>query len=326
MNRLFPLFLLVLLGMAGVAGAADLTPLATRNQSPLVQIYGLPAAAPATVLAPRQSAVSLTEDVASNNIEVDGPNESLLLDGETYRTTLRLRHGLPGGGEIGLAIPYIVQTGGFLDGFIIDWHNTFGLPQGGRNEEPRNRLLYRYQRGNSTPLLLDSRAAGLGDIVLTGGWQLPASSQSNTFALRASLKLPTGDADKLLGSGSTDLALWLCASHRFSTASLYAAAGALGMSDGEVLRDQQRHVVGFGTLGAAWGPLSWLALKLQVDGHTAFYNSTSLEELGGNSLQLNIGGTLGRPGGTLLDLAVGEDLIVDTAPDVVFHLALRRQF
>jgi len=326
MKRLIPIFLLALLGSSGLAAAADLTPLATRNQSPLVQIYGLPAAASATVLAPQQNAFSLTEDAASNNIDVSNANESLLLDGETYRTTLRLRHGLPGGAEIGLAIPYVVQTGGFLDGFIIDWHNTFGLPQGGRKAEPRNRLLYRYQRGDSTPLLLDQRSAGLGDIVLTGGWQLPSSSPANAFALRASLKLPTGDADKLLGSGSTDLALWLSASHRVSSISLYASAGALGMTDAKVLRDQQRHVVGFGTLGAAWGPLSWLALKLQIDGHTAFYNGTSLNELGGRSLQLNIGGTLGRSGGTQLDLAVGEDILVDTAPDVVFHLALRRQF
>jgi len=39
-----------------------------------------------------------------------------------------------------------------------------------------------------------------------------------------------------------------------------------------------------------------------------------------------LGGTIILPGETALDLAVVEDVIVDSAPDVVFHMTLRRQF
>jgi hypothetical protein len=83
--------------------------------------------------------------------------------------------------------------------------------------------------------------------------------------------------------------------------------------------------VGFGTVGFGWQPLAHLALKLQFDGHTAFYNS-AIDQLGDFSVQLLMGGTLGIPGDLLLDLAVSEDLIVGTAPDVVFHFGLRRLF
>jgi hypothetical protein len=41
---------------------------------------------------------------------------------------------------------------------------------------------------------------------------------------------------------------------------------------------------------------------------------------------LTIGGTVAFGKKTSLDIGVSEDLIVATAPDVVFHLALRRTF
>ena len=98
------------------------------------------------------------------------------------------------------------------------------------------------------------------------------------------------------------------------------------MSPGDVLPDLQRSLVEFGTLGAGWSPLDWLAFKLQFDGHTPFYRDSRLRELDDGSVQLTIGGTLGFTRNTSLDLGVSEDIVVKTAPDVVFHLALRTVF
>jgi hypothetical protein len=44
------------------------------------------------------------------------------------------------------------------------------------------------------------------------------------------------------------------------------------------------------------------------------------------SVQLVSGGTIGFSEKTFLDVGVSEDVWVDTAPDVVFHLALRSRF
>ena len=44
------------------------------------------------------------------------------------------------------------------------------------------------------------------------------------------------------------------------------------------------------------------------------------------SAQLVSGATVILPGNTHLDLAVVEDSVVKTSPDVVFHFALRRRF
>jgi hypothetical protein len=78
-------------------------------------------------------------------------------------------------------------------------------------------------------------------------------------------------------------------------------------------------------VGVGWNPLEWLALKLQVDGHSALYAS-ELDELGDPALILIMGGTLGLGDNTSLDIGVGEDLAVNASPDVTFHLGLSRQF
>ena len=326
------LCLVVAVGMAGNAAAAPVDPaipFSTSNQNPLVVVYGLPPAGAATVLTSGKTAVELRADIASVCSRDDRSEESILLDGESYRFTLVLQHGLGEGFEVGLEIPYAMHREGFLDGFISDWHDFFQLPQGERDDLPNDRLAYRYVKDGRTEVELDDETEGLGDLRLTGAWQLwrRGSDEPQAVALRASLKLPTGDEHHLLGSGSTDVALWLSGSQAFRGGSLalFGAAGALLMSDGDVLADQQRHVAAFGTLGGGWRPLPRLALKAQVDGHTSCYRDSDLSELS-DSLQLAFGGTIGLTETLTLDLAVAEDIAVDTAPDIVFHLAIRQTF
>jgi hypothetical protein len=95
------------------------------------------------------------------------------------------------------------------------------------------------------------------------------------------------------------------------------------MTEGDVLPDQQRSVAGFGALGAGWSPARWIAFKVQANWHTAFYKDSDLRELNAASVQLTVGGTLAFSETILLDVGVTEDLVVKTAPDVVFHLGLR---
>jgi hypothetical protein len=147
-------------------------------------------------------------------------------------------------------------------------------------------------------------------------------------ALRASLKFPTGSP--FLGSGSTDLALWLAARRYFRAGSgqiaVFGGAGVLGMTEGNLLPDQQRSFVWFGNVGAGWSPLSWLALKLQIDGHTPFYQNTDLRPLSRNAALLTFGGTVAFSRRTTFDIGLSEDIEYATSPDVVLHFALRHLF
>ena len=207
-NLLFLLFLLC--SSCIVADAADLeiTPFQTRNQSPLVQIYGIPQQSGADIVLPGIFQFALNQDLSSNYTVNSSAREQLAFDGESYRIALTARYGIASGWEAGIEIPYLIQGGGFLDSFVVEWHKIFGLPQGGRDTTPKGRISYRYSKDGNRKLQMDGSGSGIGDISLTGGYQLYESrneGQHDRLAIKAALKLPTGESSYLRGSGSTCL-------------------------------------------------------------------------------------------------------------------------
>lgn len=323
---------LLVCGLPAAASALEIIPFQSSNQSPLIRVYGLPAIESATVVPTGRFQGTLTADITNNFAPGLSSTDSVMLDGETYRFNLAARYGIAPGFQVGIDIPYLANGGGFLDGFIEGFHDTFGLSQGMRKSYPRNRLLYQYTRNGVTKVLVNDSSSGIGDIRLSGAWQLyhDGSAAPRAVALHASIKLPTGNSNRLFGSGSSDFALWLTASDDYRLPlghlTLYGAAGGMAMTDGDVLGDQQRNFAAFGSLGIGWSPLRWLALKVQANAHTSFYTGSSLDQVNSGSVQLVSGGTIGFTEDTFLDLAVVEDVTVDTAPDVVFHFALRTRF
>jgi len=308
-----------------------LQPLQTRNLSPAVLGFGLPALAPARVLDSGSLRLQATVDIVSNFTEGVRSNEALRFDGETYRLELAGVYGIGDDFEIGVALPMLSHRGGSLDSFIESWHDFFGLPQGGRDRAPRNRLDYSYSRLDGSGFHRDTSSSGIGDLSLQAAWQCWQDSRADRrLALRASLKIPTGDSDRLLGSGSWDLALWLSGEQRWATAAgellLYGGSGVLYGTDGDLLPDQRRNLAGTVSLGLGLQPWSRFGLQLQFDGHTPLYKQSDFKELDQFAGQLAIGGSVGLGSTTVLEAAVVEDVVVDTAPDVVFHLALRHRF
>ncbi len=331
-NLLKKIICVAILFLPAELPAAEIIPFSTHNQSPIIQIFGLPAIGEASILPRGKGDAALTVDLANNYADDSNTRERIILDGESTRFALTGRYGLGRGFEVGLEIPYVIQSGGFLDSFIENYHSTFGFPNGGREQAPRNRLLYQYQRQGRVLLNVDQSDNGPGDVKILGGYQVYQDEQkpSRALAVRASLKLPSGDSGHLLGSGSTDLALWMVGSDDFGLPlghlGIFWAAGALAMTKGDVLSDQQRPLVGFGSLGLGWAPLRWLALKIQADAHTPFYQDSDLRELNRFAVQMTFGGTLAFSQKTMLDIGVSEDVVVRTSPDVVFHFGLRHRF
>jgi hypothetical protein len=302
----------------------------TFNQSPLVQIYGLTAIGSAVVLDPSQKRFQVVYEIANTLVAENRRDEVIVLDGESARLTLRFGYSPSPGYELGLELPYVSYEGGFLDNFIENWHSAFGLPNGDRDQFPQDQLTYYYRRGSEVLVDLTTPASGPGDVRLTGGYQLARYPDGRNTALRASLKLPTGEADELSGSGATDLAVWLvtgCGRNRCAgSLSWQAGGGLLWLGKGEVLPDQQLRLVAFGSAGLEWRVLPSIALKSQFNGHTPFYGDTHVTPLGDSSIQWVLGGTWKLSGRMALDFGVAEDLLVHTAPDVSFLVALRTYF
>jgi hypothetical protein len=310
------------------AHAVDITPFYSFDQGPLVQIFGLPALAPARVAPEHAVDVGLSLAVANNFSFDEAPGERANLDGETWRTTLLLRRGFGGGIELGIELPFVRHGGGSLDSFVKNWHEFFGLPQNNRDSAPADRLEYHYERNGVTELDLTEPVSGVGDLRLTAARQL-AAPFSGDLALRASVKLPTGDSTKLLGSGGTDIAVWLsaaCGSNCGERWGWYGGGGLLFAGQGEVLAEQQHHLIGFGTGGLAYRLASAVTLKAQLDAHTDFFGQTELAQIGAASIQVVMGGTIRLSDRYALDLAVSEELVHNTASDVVLQAMLRARF
>lgn len=278
-----------------------------------------------------EGSLRLTLDLANTYVTDGNAREQIVLDGESLRLTFSGRYGVGRKADLGIDVPFWLAGGGFLDGFIEGYHSTFSFPNGGREFAPRNRLLYRYRKDGVTLLNREQSGQGPGDVSLTGGWQIYAGADPmRHVSVRASLKLPTGDADALRGSGSADLAVWLLGDigYKFSQGklTLVGAAGAMGMTRGRLLPDQQRPCVGFGVLVLGFSPSKWIDLKIQTNAHTSFYSDSDLKQINAPSAQLTMGGALHFSSKTSLDIGVTEDIVVGASPDVVFHLSLQHAF
>jgi hypothetical protein len=309
--------------------ASDAVPFATIDNGPLAQAYASPAAEEARVTEPKKTRWRLSYLASNQYVKRTAGQETITLDGETTRGALAVTRGVGDGSEVGAELPFVAHRGGGLDRFIDSFHDAFSLPDGGRSQAPRNRLLYLYQRGGQDVLRITEADEGIGDARLHFGKQLFYATAPGTWntALRASIKFPTGDSASLLGSGSTDYAFWFSTACDDGACPLalrwYGTAGLMYLGDGDVLPQQQKHLAAFGNLGIAWPWTENVMFKVQIDAHTPLFADTDLKALGANSFQLVGGGSWRITSGSTIDFALAEDISVETAPDVSFLLAWR---
>ena len=312
-------------------GADDRGLFGTTNQNPFVQIYTLPSPAAPTALPARDWAFSVAADVASNSIlEETAALERVVLDGETYRTTLSIAYGLSERLTAELTVPFVAHSGGFMDSFIEDWHDLWGLSNDRRDDFDRDLLDFSYAAAGEDQFALRDRDRDLGDIRLSAVWRLrdPAADE-RSLAVRGGLKLPTGSADALTGSGGTDVSLQLLSTDNatFSAWNVTLAwmIGGLWLGEGDVLEDMRRDAVAIGSVGLSRPLWRNLTLRLQLDGHSAFYDSR-LAPIGSGGLQLTFGGSIELARGGRIDIAMMQNLSTDAIPDLGLHLAWREAF
>ncbi|MCY3729789.1 MAG: DUF3187 family protein [Rhodospirillaceae bacterium] len=304
--------------------AQETVPLRTRNLSPPIAIFGLPAWE--VGLGDRRGEFAVATEIANHNQLAHKGEEELVFDGETWRTTFSYRRRVGRRWSIGVELPLYRHSGGFIDDFIDAWHSFFGMPDGNRNLRAEDQLRYLYSDRGSTPFLLTEPRSGVGDMQISVGRALGGPGG---WLVRAVVKRPTGDAGRLTGSGGADVSISAFKQHpgRFAgdPAGIYWGAGLLLMGEPDVFAARHEDRVLFGTFGGGWRPLPRLGLKAQLDFHSRFYDS-SLDEMGKDSIQVSVGGWLAFGERRRLSLAVSEDLIVDSAPDFSVYVEFNGDF
>jgi len=151
------------------------------------------------------------------------------VDMEMIRSTLELKYGLLSWVEIGMSIPYVYGYGGILDHSIIEIENFFSSSRYLREWEDRtghkNQYTFFVQKDGKNFIQGKERASGLGDIALRmKGKILEEGDIVPCLSVRFSVKVPTGDDERALGSGAVDYGFGLLLQKTFKRVTTYLNA------------------------------------------------------------------------------------------------------
>jgi len=308
-----------------VPPAAQAEPFLTRNQNPLLALYGLPSPLPARLPeAGRGRVAGVVNWANSANIDTSG-NSAFTLDAETVEMRLHLEHSFWPKIAVRAELPWRRVSGGSLDGFIEDWHDFFGLPNGSRDRLPRDELLIEYRVADATLLRFDESTSGVGDIPLSIGYQLHASD-TRSMSAWLTVKAPLGDANDLTGSGAVDVALSLSAQSALNEDwDVFGQVNAVWLGDGDLLPQLQESAAISALAGITWNPWRELDLTVQLEGNSRVFDGGGTD-LSGDAILMTFGGSYRTQGGWQFDLGISEDIDVGASPDIAFNVAARRKF
>lgn len=294
-----------------------------RDQNPLVLPYGLPMKAYAELPDNGQWRGFLSYSRSRTSQQEGSPdsNEYLLIKGETARTDLMLFRGLENNWALGFHLSRISHDdqglGGILGGSESDAAGADGAPIG-------SKIAFLYRKNGEDLLNFSEGVSGLGDASVLLGYQWQREGDDR-LALYLQFKFPTGNSDKLLGSGSVDYANWFTASTRLTDR--WLLNGDFGFSllgNGDILPDQQRNFVLFGGLGVEWQWKPRLRFKLQIDHHGSMFEHTDIQFFD-KVMMLSGGFSVHVANNYYADVAVSDDFFRGRSPDATVHFAIRYQ-
>ena len=320
----FLLMTILVLAPFSSASASDIRAFHNVNQFLLKQIFALPSLDNNPIIEAGKWRINLYANVSNSYDVVSTTHEQLLNDVETFRGSLLVNYGLRDNWQLSLEVPYISYDGGFLDDFIYEWHDFFGLSQNGRNKENSNQLLIAYQSGTSSFLQIHDHDSGIGDLRVNLAYTRPWGHRA--LIVSSELKFPTGDFDRLTGSGGYDFSVGLTLNDPQSLGkyriTLYGGMAGLLLGDIDAeLSAVQKNFALAGRLGMGWQATRLIQFKLQLDGLSALYDS-EIRQLGDPAFQLILGGSLTFTDDVYIDISVAENLTSATAVDVAFQLGL----
>ena len=217
-------------------------PADVRNERPYQLLFLTFSPEGGTTLATGQARTSLHLDVGNDLLEprpgvAPFPREpaTVIEDTETQRLTLAYRRGVGGSTEVGVQAFLLDRDGGVLDNLLQDYHALIGLTHASPDTpDGRHDLSFYHStvflRDTNGRVLVDAHStAGLGDLSLFVKHAL-VSRPDLALSVRGGVKLPTGNAAELLGSGGVDGGIDVDLTKRLSgRRALFADIGSVWM-------------------------------------------------------------------------------------------------
>jgi len=295
-------------------------PLQIKNQFPLF-----------THIAPPYLESALPEDSFSLSVShssvfmlKDSREWSVQLDLEVTELSLRYRKIIPDLFELGVEVPVLDFSSGFMDGMLNNYHNSFGFPDYGRGSRPDNKFLYELRKNGALIVKAGSGRAGIGDVRLTAK-KLLLSGQP-AVSLKADIEFPTGDAARGFGSGGLDTGISLLIDKQLSEwVKVYCNLGAVFPGDlkaDKTIRLRNFMYLGGGIEATPWDKFSFVG---QILFHGSPYPIMGIGVVDRTAALLSLG--LRYSGeGQLFEFSLTEDPNTAGAPDIIFSLAYKKRF
>lgn len=290
----------------------------TRNQHPAqLTVMHMD---PATAAVLPAGATAFRTDLAYTSLWLNGGNaqSSWFMDGEVLRAALDARVGLGHGLQFDMQLAAAHSSGGFLDSFIIDYHDTFSLPDQNRSAGAKDDFLIEARRGANTVWSVQESSAELLDVPLQLTWQAtPSGDRQLGLALRGGIELPIGDQDHGYGNGQVDVSFGALLDYQIHGIGLYGHAQHTFAGTPRPARRSNfsfADVTSVG-LGAELPLTESLHVLVQAE-----WESSTLRRLGPkvaarNQVNLWVGGRYQASEHWSVEVGLGEDLVGLASPD-----------
>ena len=321
MKKLIGLFItfLAFLSFSSIAYSFD-GPLQVKNQFPLFLHINQPYLESAST----ETSLSMNLSHSTINLVRNSSEWSMGLDMEITELTFRFRKNIQDFIELGVDVPFLSFSSGFMDGFINSYHETFGFPDYGRSIRPTNKFLYEVRRNGVLVIKGESGKIGIGDIRLTA--KKVILNNDPVISLKGDVEFPTGNAKKGYGSGSIDAGISALFEKKLSEIfKTYLNFGVIFPGDLKGYETVKLKTFAYGGAGiesAIWKNFSLLGQVL-VQGSP--YPKTAIPSVDRTAVTLSLGGRYSS-GNNSLEFSFTEDPNTAGAPDFTVTFSFKRRF
>jgi hypothetical protein len=299
-------------------------PLYQGNRYPLMFMVMTPVPK-SPVLPEGRFLVRLRTDYTSVHIDRQSDRFELLTDMELGVVTPEAEMKIGDHLSLGVSVPLISYSGGFLDGILADYHKLGNFPDYGRSLRPENEFACVVKKDGRTWFEPEQHGLHVGDTRLDLTYAFPGTAAFRA-ALMASLKLPTGDENKGFGSGKTDAGIFLITRFTHEKIALYLHPGVIFPEDPETKGAD----ITYRTMATLFAGLEYIkspawSFMAQVNTFTSPLEDTGIDTLDNPSVELALGFTRRWGRNTKASFSFCEDLS-GPAPDFTVHAGVETGF
>lgn len=249
-----------------------------------------------------------------------------LVDGEVATTTLAVRRGLPGGFEMEVNVPIHRVSGGSFDPLVEGFHGVLGVDQDGRQSVIRDSYLLFMQTSSTEFFQEQPPGTNVGDLVLEARRGFALGPGKPRLVVNTGVKIPTGDEELLIGSGSVDLLAQLFVSRCQSRKCLHGGITLRYLGPWEALGlDEQFAGAIQGGFEVRMGRSS--SLIGQLTGAHSPHRDLGLQDIDEEAFHLAVGWRSELPGRRGFAVAVTENLLhFDNGSDIGLYASISQRF